>query len=610
MGLYNKLPDEIGAVDIIIAGGKYQHSGTTACVVASRLSNAYPGMSILMIEGGQNNANVPTITHPAYFLASLAPGSTMNLFYKTKKSAALADRELILPSGGVLGGGSSTNFMMYSRAMKSDFDSWDTPGWSGADMLPYLKKLETYHGEDEKGIHGHDGPVHISRGTYNSKRLEDEFIASTTKVGWPEVPDAQDLETVNTVGRAYRYVSPDGVRQDAATCYVHPLLNDGKHPNLHVLVESQVKRIVFENSRAVGVEFRQNPLFGGNANQTRIVKARKLVIASCGTCGTPSLLERSGVGDPKVLQAAGVPVVVEAPGVGNGYEDHHLAVYPYLNSLDPTDTLDALVNGHMGSPEELIKARHPMLGWNAQEVQGKARPTDAEAAALGPKFKKAWDREFKDRPEKPMVIFTALGGFPGDPSLATGGPGLAITTFTVYPFSRGHIHITGPQIDDPLDFETGFFSDSDGVDIKKHLWTYKKQREIMRRMPSYRGEMAACHPPFAPDSKAAPISLADGPLPADVPDIEYTAEDDAVIEKWLRENVSTTWHSLGTCKMLPRDQNGVVDASLSVYGVEHLKIADLSIVPRNVAANTNNTALAIGEKAADIFIKELGMGQE
>jgi choline dehydrogenase-like flavoprotein len=94
-----------------------------------------------MIEGGQNNADVPTITYPAYFLAHLAPNSTTNLFYKTNKSAALADRELILPAGGVLGGGSSTNFMMYSRAQKSDFDAWGVPGWSGADMLPYLKKV-------------------------------------------------------------------------------------------------------------------------------------------------------------------------------------------------------------------------------------------------------------------------------------------------------------------------------------------------------------------------------------------------------------------------------------------------------------------------------------
>ncbi|KAL2134998.1 hypothetical protein VTI74DRAFT_10133 [Chaetomium olivicolor] len=135
MGLYNKLPDDSQEVDVIIAYG-----GTTACVVASRLAAAYPDMSILMIEGGRNNANVPTIMHPAYFLAHLAPDSTTNLFYKTKKSAALANRELILPSTGVLGGGSSTNLMVYSQAQKSDFDSWGVPGWSGADMLPYLKK--------------------------------------------------------------------------------------------------------------------------------------------------------------------------------------------------------------------------------------------------------------------------------------------------------------------------------------------------------------------------------------------------------------------------------------------------------------------------------------
>ena len=98
-----------------------------------------------MIEGGQNNAEIPTITHPAYFLAHLAPGSTTNLFFKTNKSAATANRELTLAAGGVLGGGSSTNFMMYSRAQKSDFDSWGVPGWSGDDMLPYLKKVRLFY---------------------------------------------------------------------------------------------------------------------------------------------------------------------------------------------------------------------------------------------------------------------------------------------------------------------------------------------------------------------------------------------------------------------------------------------------------------------------------
>lgn len=124
-------------------------------------------------------------------------------------------------------------------------------------------------------------------------------------------------------------------------------------------------------------------------------------------------------------------------------------------------------------------------------------------------------------------------------------------------------------------------------------------------MQNYRGEIAAAHPPFSNDSAAAPISI-DEPL-TNVTNIQYTAEDDAIIEQWARENVGTTWHSLGTCAMAPFENGGVVDANLGVYGVQRLKIADLSIVPQNVAANTANTAMVIGEKAADIFIKELSL---
>ncbi len=182
---------------------------------------------------------------------------------------------------------------------------------------------------------------------------------------------------------------------------------------------------------------------------------------------------------------------------------------------------------------------------------------------------------------------------------------MAMSVFTGYPLSRGSIHLSGPEIDDKLNFTTGIFSDPKGIDIKKHVWAYKKQREIFRRMETYRGELAAMHPPFSPQSNAALVQL-DKPL-SDVTDIVYTTEDDKVIEDYLRGHVETTWHSLGTCKMGPREENGVVDPTLSVYGVTGLKVADLSIPPRNVAANTMNTAVAIAEKAADIFIRELGL---
>ena len=256
----------------------------------------------------------------------------------------------------------------------------------------------------------------MSQGTYNSPRIQDEFIAAAEKVGWPEVPDLSNLDSINAVWRAKRFISTEGKRQDAASCYLHPRLRDGKHPNLHVLVESQVVRILLDqDKRAVGVEFRPNPLLHplhpDQAEQSlRAVKARRLVIASSGACGTPSILERSGIGEPMVLERAGVPIAVDLPGVGNGYEDHHLLGYPYLNTLTLADTLDGLVLGRMGKHEDLMKGNHKMLGWNGQEIQGKVRPTEAEVAALGPDFQKVWDKEFRNHPDKPLMVFSVIGG--------------------------------------------------------------------------------------------------------------------------------------------------------------------------------------------------------
>ena len=151
--IYELLPDTIEEVDIIIAGGRHTVpknsslsnllllGGTSGCVVASRLAEADPNLSILVIEGGPNNLDVPTIVHPALCLSALLPTSNATIFYKGNKESQLNDRELVVPSGGTLGGGSSINLMMYSRAQRCDFDLWNVPGWATEDMLPYMKKV-------------------------------------------------------------------------------------------------------------------------------------------------------------------------------------------------------------------------------------------------------------------------------------------------------------------------------------------------------------------------------------------------------------------------------------------------------------------------------------
>lgn len=186
---------------------------------------------------------------------------------------------------------------------------------------------------------------------------------------------------------------------------------------------------------------------------------------------------------------------------------------------------------------------------------------------------------------------------------------VSMANWTAYPYSRGHIHITSPDVNAPIDFDVGYLKDANDIDLKKHIWAYKLQREMWRRMSIFRGELASSHPRFPTGSKAAVVEKADGPIGKGKERIQYSAEDDKAIEQKIREIVSTTWHSLGTAKMAPRESKGVVDASCGVHGIKNLKLADLSIPPENVGANTGGCAFVVGERAADIFIKELGLGQ-
>lgn len=309
----------------------YAIGGTVGCIVASRLVEADPSLSVLIIEQGQNNFNVESVIYPALFERNTLPGSDSALFWKANKSPQLADREPVVETGGILGGGSSINWMVYTRGQWDDFDAWDTPGWTSNEVLPYLRKFETYHGlTNNVSTHGGDGPVHVSKGTHQAPRAEKSFLDGGSKAGYPEIVDLQSLHSNNGTGPWYRYVSPyDGRRQDVAHRYLHPLLQSGNAPNVYVLVGSQVLRILFndttegEQKRAVGVEYRPNPSSNSTqarAGSRRTVTARKLVVASLGAFGTPLLLERSGVGDPAVLEKAGVSVVESLPGVGNNFQ--------------------------------------------------------------------------------------------------------------------------------------------------------------------------------------------------------------------------------------------------------------------------------------------------
>ncbi|KAL1957923.1 hypothetical protein VTO42DRAFT_5315 [Malbranchea cinnamomea] len=593
--------------DVVIAGG-----GTTGLIVAGRLARAKPDLSILVLEGGKGTRNEPRIVNPAFYLHNIAPGSTTATFYKSRASEHLGGRELVIPTGGALGGGSSINFMVYARAQLIDFDDWNTEGWSGKDMLPFLKKPERFRDTSDgidKSVHGYEGEFTISSGTNAQAAFQEDFLNACAEIGINQTPDVMDLKTANAVGRWNMFIDKEtGLRQDVPHRLIYPILDAGD-TGLEVLTESKVVRILFDESkRAVGVEYL--PSNADPSSKPLTARANKLVVVASGAFGTPQILERSGVGDKERLSKLGIPVISHLPEVGNNYQDHNVIFYPYHSTAAPDETIDGVVSGRLTIEEALQKkAENPtryVLGWNGLDCVGKIRPNENDLKKLPPILKERWERDFRDRETRPFMLMSSLAAYVGDHSKIAAGQHFSLGPYTPYPYSRGYVHITGRSIADTPDFDCGFFSDP--ADLAKLVWGYKKQREIARRMSHYRGALKVGHPTFPQGSKADydyvdAESKAQGRL---IP-IEYSEEDDKAIETFIRANVSTTWHSMGTCAMKPQEQGGVVDKNLNVYGVKNLKIVDLSICPANVAANTYSTALAVGEKAASIIAKDLGI---
>lgn len=205
-----------------------------------------------------------------------------------------------------------------------------------------------------------------------------------------------------------KWINPKtGRRSDAAHGYVHPQMEINK--NLHLLVESKVKRIVIEDGKAVGIEYVPNRPTGGASDAPESVKARKLVVLSAGALGSPQVLERSGVGAPEILEKAGVECLVDLPGVGTNYQDHNL-ILPCYRVAPDTRTHDDFLRGipevHVQGLKDLENGKG-IYTTNYIDCGGKIRPSEKEIESMGPAFRKLWDEYFKDAEDKP-VMFVGL----------------------------------------------------------------------------------------------------------------------------------------------------------------------------------------------------------
>ncbi|CAE6483984.1 unnamed protein product [Rhizoctonia solani] len=330
-------------VDIVFVGG-----GVSACVAAGRLAATNPSLEILIIEQGPNNFQDPNVITPGLFGRHLAPDAQTVQFWKANQSASLNGREAVLTTvnlvfvmdeGGMLGGGSSVNLLVYSRPVTSDFDDWNVTGWESNELIPLLKKVlfghisiifsftilsvfqfENYHVAPGRATHGYGGPINVCYNN-NEGTVGKEYLDVCGQSGIPVVEDIMDLHTGYGCSRIPQYVDPvTGYRQDAAHRYIH---TQSSNKFLRFVTQTLVTRVLFDGTKAIGVEIIGNRRQDPDADQVpKVILARRLVVVSAGTIGSATILQRSGIGAPIQLAQCGVNTVVDLPGVGANYEDH------------------------------------------------------------------------------------------------------------------------------------------------------------------------------------------------------------------------------------------------------------------------------------------------
>lgn len=519
--------------------------GSAGCVLANRLS-ADPACSVALLEAGPRDRN-PLIHMPAGYLGIMQFG-ILNWNYYTEPQAELDGRRLYWPRGRVLGGSSAINATVYIRGVPADYDGWaqlGNKGWSWPDVFPYFLRAEGHCGGAD-AYHADGGPLKVARVPCENP-LAEAWIAAGEQAGFPRSHDFNGA-TQEGFG-ALDCTVAEGRRASSAACYLTPVLH---RPNLTVLTGAHSTRILIEKGRAAGVEY-------ALGRRRHAVHADREVILSAGAVNSPQLLLLSGIGPADELRALGIGCVIDLPGVGKNLQDHLHGAVKHLCPL-PVSLYTHLQPG--GFARALATYLHSKTGPMAK--------VGLEALA----FVKATAGV-----EDPDLQYHFVMGLYRD----HGRKLIKRHGFMSYynasrPESRGEIALrSADPLTAPAIQPNYFRTENDRRLLREGL---RISREVFRQraFDAYRGE-----------------ELAPGP----------SVRTDTDIDAYHRQTAETIYHPVGTCRMGPDDM-AVVDSRLRVHGIDGLRVADASIMPRLVSGNTNAPTIMIAEKAVDLMLGNLG----
>jgi len=519
--------------DYIVVG-----AGSAGCVVANRLS-ADPDCRVLLIEAGGE---------PDTVLASI-PGAAIRLWgtkldwaFTTVPQAHLFGRRIAYPRGRAVGGTSVLNMMMYVRGSRSDYDRWRSlgnVGWGYDDVLPYFRRSEA-NAVFADAYHGTDGPMSVVT-TAHSHPLCEYFLDAVESLGVPRNPDFNGA--VQEGCGYFQATLRGGRRCGAKEAFIDPIRH---RPNLTLLADALVLRLLVDRGRARGVEY----LAAGRIERA---EADGEVILAAGAIGSPHLMMLSGLGPAAHLAEHGIAVVADLPGVGQDLQDH-MGGCPVSATLKNPERFGTPVRDFAGEVAAFEATGRGLLATHHLDAGAFLRLDPADP-----------DPDFEALFMPGVAEFYRTDGMPERTRFHLGG-------FLLRPWSRGTVTLASANpLDRPL-IDPNYYAEP--ADLTLAVSSARRRMEILDAGPF--DEVRLGH--------AQPGALSD-----------------AELETLIRRNASTTWHATSTCRM-GTDDRAVVDPDLRVRGIERLRICDASVMPTMTSGNTNAPVVMIAEKAADLIL--------
>ncbi|KAK5134747.1 hypothetical protein LTR08_006122 [Meristemomyces frigidus] len=585
--LGDRCANSSASYDFVIIGG-----GTAGLALATRLSQRLDDC-ILVIEAGPSALGEPKINIPG--LKGSTIGTRYDWNFTTVPQPHALNRKFSHPRGKVLGGSQALNLMTWDRGSKADYDAWEelgNPGWNWNSMYEHMLRVETFTGINTStygsaGV-GERGPVDTVINRVIPKQ-QNYWIPTLNKLGVPRNLDSLDGNPLGVMYQPSNINATDYVRSYTPNAYL-----PHARANLHVLDSTRVSKINFSK------QFGQLTATGVTLEGNITITARKEVILSAGSIQSPGLLEISGVGQCKVLEAASVESLLDLAGVGENWQDHlrvqtSYQLKPNYTSFDRLryDTVYATQQRALWNTSQVSEYDYTGSGYSFQTWQ-QALGNDSQLVRLA---KQAVANSTSPVDLKKLsylttnlstvvpqleVIFsdgyTGTKGYPTNTSALYGENFFTLIAAVQHTLSRGSVHINSSSIDSPPVINPNYLAHE--YDIQALVEALKNNRRIAETYPLCQAWVSEYEPGL---------------------DVVQT---DAQWREYALNTTVTIYHPLGTCAMLPLQDGGVVDPQLKVYGTSNVRVVDASIIPVLISGHLQTAVLGIAEKAADIIVEE------